>query len=126
MGVTFEGAAVNNGKNTHLSVIVHAKIGLRDLKNCNWFEKGKRMGTKYAEYSRQLHNLYHSTYEHLNTLHTQMLPSWECASSAASLTFFCVWIFMHWIFDNLSGSQNMQNIGPDMQLYEKWYVETVL
>ena len=30
-----------------------------------------------------------------------------------------VWVFMHCIFGTLSGSQNMQNIGPDMQQYVK-------
>ena len=75
IGVTFGGAAANNGNITHLLVIMHAKIYPRDLTNHTLFQKWKHLGTAHAKYSPIFCNFDHNTYAHLITPRTQMLSS---------------------------------------------------
>ena len=88
MGVIFWCADSNNGNITHLLVIMHLKIFLRNLTNYIWSEKGKWLGTTHAKYLPIFWSFNYNMYANFITRYTQMMSTWCVVSKHNKIRIF--------------------------------------
>ena len=80
VGVTFGGAAANNGNITYFLLIIRVRLSqkfcMHNLTNRTLFKTREWQGTTYRNYLCIMCYLYHNMYEHIVTMCTHMMISW--------------------------------------------------